>query len=147
MVHGSADQLSQVMITKCKSGGLRVDGRFLQSDPVTSHNQDPLLLPSQGNIPTDKFFGMASIPFPSLSASGRLENGLWCRGCEITLHHHDSLRLPRRVLAALVPRPRDALLVLLGLERRARSTESFLEHIKHCYGIQQLAPQLIMGGD
>ncbi|VTT55865.1 unnamed protein product [Fusarium fujikuroi] len=84
-----------------------------------------------GNIPTDKFFGMASIPFPSLSASGRLENGLWCRGCEITLHHHDSLRLPRRVLAALVPRNRDALLVLLGLERRAWSTESFLEHIKH----------------
>ncbi|CVK91694.1 uncharacterized protein FPRN_09528 [Fusarium proliferatum] len=74
MVHGSADQLSQVMMTKCKSGGLRVDGRFLQSDPVISQNQDPLLLPSQGNIPTDKFFGMASIPFPSLSASGRLEN-------------------------------------------------------------------------
>ncbi|RBA18777.1 hypothetical protein FPRO05_10425 [Fusarium proliferatum] len=74
MVHGSADQLSQVMKTKCKSGGLRVDGRFLQSDPVISQNQDPLLLPSQGNIPADKFFGMASIPFPSLSASGRLEN-------------------------------------------------------------------------
>lgn len=147
MVHGSTDQLSQVMMTKCKSGGLRVDGRFLQSDPVISQNQDPLLLPSQGNIPADKFFGMASIPFPSLSASGRLENGLWCRGCEITLHHHDSLRLPRRVLATLVPRPRDALLVLLGLERRAWSTESFLEHFKHCYGIQQLAPQLTMGGD
>ncbi|KAF5702650.1 f-box domain-containing protein [Fusarium mundagurra] len=147
MVHGSVDQLSQAMMAKCKSGGLRVDGRFLQSDPVTSRNQDPLLLPSQGNIPTDKFFGMASIPFPSLSASGRLENGLWCRGCELTLHQYDNLRLPWRVLAALVPGNRDALRVLLGLERRARSTESFLEHIKHCYGIQQLVPQLTIGDD
>ncbi|KAF4958496.1 hypothetical protein FGADI_2420 [Fusarium gaditjirri] len=147
MVHGSADRLSQAMTTKCKSAGLRADGRFLQSDPVTSQNQDPLLLPSQGNIPTDKLFGMASIPFPSLSASGRLENGLWCRGCEITLHQYDSLRLPRRVLATLVPRNRDALLVLLGLERRARSTGSFLEHIKHCYGIQQLVPRLTIGDD
>ncbi|KAF5004126.1 hypothetical protein FDECE_9340 [Fusarium decemcellulare] len=147
VVHGSAEQLAQAMARRCKSGRLLVTGQFYQSEPAVSQSQDLLLMPSQGNIPPADFFGMASIPFPSLSASGRVENGLWCRGCEITRHRYDSVRLPRDVLAALVSTNCEAMRVLLGLERRARSRESFLEHAKQCYGIQQLVPRLTIGND
>ncbi|TPX07153.1 uncharacterized protein E0L32_010954 [Thyridium curvatum] len=146
IVHGSAGKLAQAMARRCKSTGLFVTGRYLQGGwPAVSQDQDLLLLPSQGNIPTDDFFGMASIPFPSLSKSGRIEDGLWCLGCEVTLRRYDSLRLPRDVLAAIVPSNCGPLRVLLGLERRARSKESFLDHVKHCYGAQQLIPELATG--
>jgi len=147
VVQGSTAKLAQAMARRCKSTRLLVTGRYLQSGPAASQGQDLLLLPSQGNIPTDKFFGMASIPFPSLSSSGRIEDGLWCRGCEVTLRRYDSLRLPQDVLAAMVPSSCETLRVLLGLERRARSKESFLDHIKHCYGARLLLPELATGND
>jgi len=137
MVHGSAEKLAQAMARRCKSTRLLVQGRYLQDE-----GQDLSLLLNQGNVPTDNFFGMASIQFPSLSKSGRIENGLWCRGCEVTLRRYGSQRLPRDVLAAVVPSNCEPLRVLLGLERRAWSKESFLDHIKHCYGARQLVPEL-----
>lgn len=146
-VHGSAEKLAHVMAKRCKSTRLLVTGQYLQDKPAAvSQGQDLVLLPSQGNIPTDNFFGMASIPFPSLSESG-IEDGLWCKGCEVTLCQYDSLRLPRDALAAIVPADCEPQRVLLGLERRARSKKSFLDHIKHCYGAQQLVPELATGND
>ncbi|KAI5856721.1 F-box domain-containing protein [Durotheca rogersii] len=147
MVQGSTEKLAQAMARRCKSTSLLVVGRYLQGEPAVSQGQDSLLLPSQGNIPTDNFFGMASIPFPSLSKSGRIEDGLWCRGCEVTLRRYDSLRLPRDMLAAVVPSNCEPQRVLLGLERRARSKQSFLDHIKHCYGARQLVPELATVND
>ena len=98
-------------------------------------------------MPNDKFFGMASIPFPSISKLGRIEDGLWCQGCKETRHRYDSLCLPKDVLAAVVPSDVHALQVLLGLERRARSKESLLDHVKHCYGAWQLVPELVIRND
>ncbi|KAB5559953.1 F-box domain-containing protein [Coniochaeta sp. 2T2.1] len=133
-VHGSAENLAQAMARRCRSARLRVEGgRFLQSGlVVASQGQDLLLLPSHGNIPNDEYFGMASIPFPSLSKSGRIEHGLWCRGCALTLRRYHFL--PRDVLAAVVPANREPQRVLIGLERPARSKEAFLDHVKSCYG-------------
>ena len=138
VVHGPAEKLAQAMERRCKSVKLLVTGRYFQGGSAVAQDQDLLLLPSQGNVPPDDLFGVASIPFPSLSKSGRIEDGLWCRGCEATLRRYDSLRLPQDVLAAVVPSDCDPQRVLLGLERWAWSKESFLNHVKHCYGAQQL---------
>jgi len=144
LVRGSAEKLAQAMERRCKPPGLIIKGRYLQSGPATPpiSGQDLLFLPSQGNIPTDAFFGKASIPFPSLSKSGGIEEGLWCRGCEVTLCRYDTLRLPNHVLATIVPPNCGPHRVLLGLERRARLKESFLNHLKHCYGAWRLLPEL-----
>ncbi|KAI1413531.1 F-box domain-containing protein [Hypoxylon sp. FL1857] len=146
-VHGSAEKLAQAMAKRCKSRRFIIIGRYLQSRPPIYQGQDLLLQPSQGNIPPDDYFGMASIPFPSISKPGEIEDGLWCRGCEVTRHQYDSLRLPRDVLVAVVPLNCEPEQVLVGLERRARSKESFLNHIKHCYGARQLVPELASGND
>jgi hypothetical protein len=145
MVHGSAEKLAQATARRCKSTLALIVGRYLQGEPAVAQDQDLLLMPCQGNIPTDSFFGMASIPFPSLSRSGRVEDGLWCKGCEVTVREHDRGRLPGDVLAAVVPPDCGPNRVLVGLERRARSRESFLEHIKHCYGARKLVAELKAG--
>ncbi|KAB5547158.1 F-box domain-containing protein [Coniochaeta sp. 2T2.1] len=143
-VHGSASKLTQAMARRCRSARLSVEGRFLQSEPVVaSQGQDLLLLPSQGNLSNDEYFGMASIPFPSLSKSGRIEDGLWCRGCALTLRRYHLL--PRDVLAAVVPANVEPQRVMIGLERRARSKEAFLNHVKSCYGARLLAPDIPTG--
>lgn len=141
-VHGSAERLATALARRCKSARNLVVGRYLQGEPVIAKGQDSLLLPSQGNIPPDSFFGMASLPFPSLSSSHQLENGLWCRGCEFTHRQYSSLRLPRDVMATIVPPDHEPRRVLLGLQRRAWSKEGLLEHIRHCYGAQQLTPEM-----
>ncbi|KAI1369258.1 hypothetical protein F5Y08DRAFT_292859 [Xylaria arbuscula] len=101
----------------------------------------------QGDKTTERFFGIASIPFPSLSKSGRLEEGLWCRGCQTTLRRFNYRLIPQSAIAAIVPADGEPHKVLLSLEKRARSREKFLEHIKHCYGAHQLVPQLVTKGD
>ncbi|KAI0483405.1 F-box domain-containing protein [Xylariaceae sp. FL0804] len=143
-VHGSAEKIALAMARKCRSIN-RLRGQFFQGDPAEFQGKDSLLLPNQGNIPTDEFFGMASLPFPSLSKSGEVEDGLWCRGCKFTLDRYDSLRLPQDAVAAVVPSDCGPQRVLLGLERRAWSKEAFLHHIKHCYGARQLVPELATG--
>lgn len=81
---------------------------------------------------------MASIPFPSMSKSRRIEDGLWCMGCEVTTRQYDFLRLPQDALATTVPPNLEPQRVLLGLSRRARSKESFLDHAKNYYGARWL---------
>lgn len=136
-VQGSTEKLAQVMAKRCGTRRHLIMGRYLQGEPAVPKGQDLLLLPSQGNIPIDNFFGMASIPLPSLSTSHQIEDGLWCLGCETTRRRYDTLYLPQYVLRAIVPLNCEPQRVLLGLERRARSKETFLEPIRHCYGAQQ----------
>ncbi|KAH9895546.1 F-box domain-containing protein [Xylariomycetidae sp. FL2044] len=146
-VHGSVEKLAEAMARRVKSTRLLVTGRYLQAEPAGPEGQDSLMLPDQGNVPNDSFFGMASIPFPSLSNSGTIEEGLWCRGCQDVLRQYNSLRSRQDVLAAIVPPNLCSLRVLVGLERRARSKESFLDHVRHCYGAKQLVPQLAVDND
>lgn len=156
-VHGgSAERLAHIMARRCRSSRLVATGRYLQGgsgggsggpDMASAHQgQDALMKPCQGNIPHDKYFCMASIPFPSLSKSTRtIENGLWCRGCEFTHSRYRYGRLTNDLVSANVPSDCEPQRVLIGLERRARSREVFLDHIGHCYGAGQLAPDLLTG--
>lgn len=141
-VHGFAETMMRAMVRRCKIVQLVEKGRYLQSHSNGLSNHDPLLVLTQKNVPSNDCFGMASIPFPSLSKTGTIEEGLWCCGCELTRNLHYSSKLPQTELERIVPsncRPRR---VLFGLERRAHSKKSFFEHIKHCYGARQLAPEL-----
>ncbi|KAI0515409.1 F-box domain-containing protein [Xylaria bambusicola] len=99
---------------------------------------DSLMVPDQGNTGVDRYFGMASIPFPSLTTPDILEHGLWCKGCEWTFNQHRGRRIPAYVIANMVPADCDPDRVLLGMVRRAYSSVRLSAHIQHCYGAQQL---------
>jgi hypothetical protein len=155
--NGSTERLASVRARRCRSAKFVATGRYLQEGssssgsgpdmaPAHHQGQDALMKPSQGNIPPDTYFGMASIPFPVLSKSTRTtENGLWCRGCEFTHGQYRYGRLSNDVISAIVPSDCEPQRVLLGLERRARSREAFMDHISQCYGAGQLAPDLLSG--
>ncbi|KAI0532882.1 F-box domain-containing protein [Xylaria digitata] len=142
MVHGSVAGLTKILDITCRSARQLFTAWYLQGGPPMPQVEDLLFLPDRPDILTDKFFGMASVPFPSISKEGRIEDGLWCKGCEATFHRYDSLGLPQDVLAAMVPSNRHPEQVLLGFKRRARSKQAFLDHVEHCYGAQQLVPSL-----
>ncbi|OAA55075.1 F-box domain-containing protein [Niveomyces insectorum RCEF 264] len=148
--HGSLDKLAGALLKRYTTGtrtgaSLLSLGRFLQRGPrPVAQGQDICLLPTLANIPDDRFFGMASLPFPFLSPRGHIELGLWCEGCSCTLRQYSVSRVRGDVLKALVPPESKChpTTVLMGLERRAYPRKAFLRHIKHCYGAQQLVPEL-----
>ena len=138
MVHGSAENLANSLVRRFKAAKSITIGRFLQRASATPLGEDPLAGPCQGNIPPYDFFGMASIPIPSLQAPGIVEDGLWCKGCRYTFELHGSGRLDPVVLSWIIPPEWDPYRVLHGMSRRARSKTGFLEHTRHCYGAQEL---------
>lgn len=125
-LHGSMENLENILIMRSKSNRTLVTGWFLQGGITTPRYQDLLFMPNQGNVPNDDYFSTASIPFPSIFRYGEIDRGLWCRGCEFTVRQYDHARLPQDVLAGIVPPNRQPQRILVGLERRARSRESFL---------------------
>lgn len=134
-VHGSWEALAEFVEAKYSCGKHAYKGYFYLHNWLATPGQDPLLTPSDGRIPADDFSGVASIPFPSLSQSGELDNGLWCLGCHFMATAYIRMRLPSNVLNAVVPEDCSPIRVLLGLDRRARSKEGFLHHIKVCPGV------------
>lgn len=134
--HGSKEALIAVMTRRCKSIKLRIEGQFFQREPPQD-GSDPLLLLDEGNTPNDVFFGVASIPFPTLSSSGILEEGLWCRGCELTFESWRFGQLPQQVVDRIIPQNIDPLLPFLGFSRRAWLKASFLKHVEQCWGTKQ----------
>ncbi|KAI0114041.1 F-box domain-containing protein [Nemania sp. FL0031] len=105
---------------------------------------DDLMMLDQGNRRTDPYFGMALIPFPSLTTPDIVELGLWCKGCEWTYKQYRGRRLPAYIIANMVPAECDPDLVLLDMARRAYSRIRLSAHLRHCYGAQQLL--VISGG-
>lgn len=136
---------------KCNSGTRLFDKAiylFWTKGVFPRVNDDLLFRPLffRSTNPEDDFFGLASIPFPSLSSSGKLEHGLWCQGCEITLRHYRMELLSEHALESLWPRCWGGQeRVVAGLERRAYSEAGFLNHITQCYGARQLVPDLGSG--
>lgn len=141
-VHGSAENLEKALTRRPLSSKTMITARFLQGGIAVPRNEDLLLMPSQGDVPKDEFFGTASIPFPSLSGRGEIDHGLWCYGCEFNFRLYKQGRLPQDVLASIVPPNRDPERILKGLERRARSRESFYEHIRNCYEARLFVSEL-----
>jgi len=105
-------------------------------------------------------FGIASLPFPSLTKSGRVERGLCCQGCQMQLvntlqlntNMHLNLNpsldqsvttnLPQHLVDVIVPRGCNILVVLHALASRSWTTLGFLEHVKQCWAARVLVPEL-----
>lgn len=134
-IYGSTENLTQVVM--CKNPKRSRD-RYLQTVLSDRPCVDLLTVPDQGGIGTDRYFGMATIPFPSLTAPDVVEHGLWCKGCEWTYERYRFQQLSAQVVANMVPTDFDPDRILLGMARRARSRIGLLAHVRRCYGAQQL---------
>ncbi|KAF6838028.1 F-box domain-containing protein [Colletotrichum plurivorum] len=141
-VHGSAENLAKALKMRSLSSEAMITARFLQSGIEVPRNEDLLLMPSMDDVPEDGFFGAASMPFPSVSGPGEIHYGLWCYGCKFNAGMYMQGLLPQDVLAGIVPPNRNGKRILKGLERRARSRESFYEHIRNCYGAREYVTEL-----
>lgn len=135
--HGSAEEMAKT-VTAYKTGTTRITVRFLQRSTTGAFRQDPLSVPDQGNVPPDRFFGMAAIHFPSVPTPEIIENGHWCRGCELTFKEYTDTYSATSAMLRTVPQGCDPWRVLFGMTRRARSKVEFLEHMEHCCGARKL---------
>jgi hypothetical protein len=91
----------------------------------------------------DRYYGMASIRFPSVSAAGVVEEGLWCYGCrflcaEYMIEKESNYRQMLEGLAGGYYAPGSTRRSVLGLESLARPRALFLEHAYECHGTWQL---------
>lgn len=146
-VHGSLESVSEAFRGRTHTGILAYEERDLQAalDVVASGKYDALFTqPEDRDMfrlgPEDWHFGKASIPFPSLTSSRLVEDGLFCDGCRwmSTKRPRFPESFPESAVDRMVPPGCDPHSVLSGLKRRAYSRVGFLEHTKHCYGAKQL---------
>lgn len=142
-VHGSLESLVEAVSDRIYRGGRGAEYRDLRKalKIAASPKCDSLLAPREHQDlfkpgPPDRYFGMASVPFPSLTPPDSVEYGLLCKGCH-WMRYHQHL-IPGDVLANLLPPGCTSEQVLPGLRRRAYSAINFLEHIGHCYGVDYL---------
>lgn len=138
LIHGSAENLANITSRRKYDAQTATMAKHLQGVFFDHTARDPLMVPSQGNGGVDLFFGMASIPFPSLATPSILEHGLWCKGCERMFEQYNISREDTHAISRIVPPNRWPWAVLLGMARRARSRAGLLEHIEHCSGARQL---------
>ncbi|KAG6354290.1 hypothetical protein INS49_004895 [Diaporthe citri] len=132
----SAEQLREVLSQQDITGPAAHTARFLQRLLWVDDYFDAVLVPDRGSSLVGRYFGLASIRFPSLVRPDRIEYGHWCRGCEWVYDRRD--RLPADAVAQIAHADLDPDRVLLRMARTAYSTTGFLEHIHHCYGAQKL---------
>ncbi|KAJ8126476.1 hypothetical protein O1611_g7163 [Lasiodiplodia mahajangana] len=144
--YGSAGNAIEAIIRRKPSAQPAYMVRYLQSIFSDSTCFDSLMIPDQGNAGADRYFGMATIPFPSVTTPGSVEHGLWCKGCEWTYKQYKDGRLSAHIIANMVPTNCDPDRVLFGMVRRAHSRIGLSTHIRHCYGAQRLlANQRVQG--
>lgn len=141
-VHGSLNSLTKAVRGRTYTGIRAQEYRHLQValKLVASGKCDALFtLCGDRNMfwgAGDRYFGMASIPLPSLTRSHLVEDGLFCKGCKWASSQKH--RLPDFAMNSMVPPGCDPRWVLYALKRRAYSRAGFLEHIRHCYGANHL---------
>lgn len=136
-IHGSDEEVVNLTESRRYKSLTAIDIRFFQRAFTINTEQDPLKVPDQGNVPNDRFFGLATIPFPSLSGRhGPSEYGLWCKGCEKTLEDYDNQRLPPAVISTRVPSNFHPWRIFFYMTTRAYSRSGLLRHSKECYGAQ-----------
>lgn len=141
-VHGCAEQVVNLTESRRYKSPTAVDIRFLQRSFTANPEKDSLMVPDEGNVPNDPFFGFASIPFPSLSGRlGTSEHGLWCKGCEKTLEEYDNERLPAAVISTRIPSDCHPWRIFFYLTTRAYSRSELLRHGQECYGAQAFVLQ------
>ncbi|KAI0404148.1 F-box domain-containing protein [Xylaria palmicola] len=137
-IYGSVGTATEAIMRRKPNRQTAYTARYMQAVFSSSTGLDSLMMPDQGNAGVDRYFGMASIPFPSLTSPDVVEHGLWCRGCEWTYRQYKDRRLSADAIANMVPTNCDPDGVLIGVVRRARSRRRLSAPIRHCHGAQQL---------
>lgn len=135
--YGSVEHLQEALSHQTFTGRAAYTARFLQRLLWVDEYFDTVLVPDRGSSLVGRYFGLASIRFPSLIRREQIEYGHWCRGCEWMYDQRH--RLPAEIVIQIVPADDvDPDRVLLRMARTAYSTNGFVEHIQHCYGAQIL---------
>lgn len=132
----SAEHLRETLAEQAITGTAAHTARFLQHLLWVDDYFDTVLVPDRGSSLVGRYFGLASVRFPSLTRPDHIEYGHWCRGCEWVYDRRD--RLPADAVADIVQADPDPDRVLLRMARTAYSTTGFLEHIQYCYGAHKL---------
>lgn len=130
----------QVASRRLGSENARDVARFMRPALQAGNpRQDPLRIPDPVPDPNrvDNYFGMASVNFASVVDLEHVEHGLWCKGCE-WLELWYELHLPNPIRPGLVPHGRIPGKFLLDMKFRAYTKAGLLEHVRGCYGAQQL---------
>lgn len=139
-IHGSEAKIKSLG----KEGGRHLSSlrqnhyRHYRAAQLQPYSTDPILLRGKREPINDPYGGIASIIFPS-AAGGVAEYSFWCRGCHWISKNIGMLE--SSVQARLLPDNLEPVIPLLKLPLRARSRENFLLHIRHCYGIRQIAQE------
>ncbi|CAK7201583.1 hypothetical protein SEUCBS139899_004290 [Sporothrix eucalyptigena] len=105
---------------------------------LTPPGKDLTLLPTPLNWVEDDFGGVASMRMPYLDARGRMHRGRCCRGCRRMKRMFSDGQLPDDTVSGLVPDGVDPNAVLDALVTRLYSDDSFIDHVRDCFGVQQL---------
>lgn len=142
--YGSAERLQEALSEKSINGTGVHSARQLRSLLWSEGYFDANLVPDVGSSLVGRYFGRASIRFPSLLSSGEIEYGHWCRGCEWTDEHRS--RLAVDVLAQILPADVEPDRELSRMARTAYAKAEFLDHIQHCYGAQRLLTEFAQEG-
>lgn len=145
-IHGSTDAIARNLAKKRLRAAIKrpYNVMWYHDAPLQPFSQDILTLRSMGSAPNDEFGGMGSVAFPSMLGNV-VENGLWCRGCELTFELYRFQKLDRDVVSQLAPRGCDTFKFLMGLQHRARSETEFLEHAQHCHSATEVITKRWVG--
>lgn len=141
-VHGSLEALTRSCpLDPCKLQEFQIEIlNWYRQAPLHPLSSDPVGMNDVENRPRDRFGGMGSVPFPS-SIGGALEQGLWCRGCELTYENYATEGIDSETLSRLVPRDCHADQYLLRLQYRAWSRAELRQHAKHCHSADAIISQ------
>lgn len=139
-VHGSIEALSK-HAPRVRPGESRrkpLTMKALHDAPLENPGSDMSKMYRQRNLPEDDLGGIATIRFPFVSPEGTADVGRLCRGCEVTATEFKHGRLPERVRRELSGPLCGGHEPLRAAVSRLRTREDFVEHVQHCYGVQQL---------
>ncbi|KAI3391335.1 hypothetical protein diail_7507 [Diaporthe ilicicola] len=134
--YGSAERVWETLSHQNITGSAAHTARFLQRMLLEDDEFNTVLVPFRGTNIVGRYFGMASIPFPSLARADIAERGLWCRGCSWMYDHR--YLLPGYVVDQAVLAEQDPESAQLRMARKAYSIRGLLEHVQDCYGAQRL---------
>jgi hypothetical protein len=116
--------------------------RFLQKARITLPQQELLQQqPRSQHAPKDRYCGMGSLPFPSLSQDKHVDHGLWCKGCQLVCRQWTSNDPTMEYMSHFFLRGRQVINVIYHYEEFPRSKAEFLAHIEECAGVKKLLQQ------
>lgn len=114
---------------------------FLQKTRITPPQQELWLQQTKQEPSKDRYCGMGSLPFPSLSPEKHVGHGLWCKGCALVSREWSPNDPIPEHLAHLVLPGSQPQYVICHYEEIPRSKAEFLAHARGCTGAKKLLQQ------